>query len=64
VLGGGDDYELVIAVSSRKRAALLAAARAAGVKVTAIGTFTRGQGVRLTIAGRQVRAPRTGFVHF
>ena len=64
VLGGGDDYELVIAVSPRKEAALLAAARSAKVKVTAIGAFTRGKGVELTVAGRPVRAPRKGYVHF
>jgi thiamine-monophosphate kinase len=64
VLGGGDDYELVVAVPPRKRAALLAAARVAGVKVAAIGAFVRGQGVRLTIAGRSARVSRAGFVHF
>jgi thiamine-monophosphate kinase len=64
VLGGGDDYELVIAVSPRKEAALLAAARSAKTKVTAIGAFTRGKGVALTVAGRPVRAPRKGYVHF
>jgi thiamine-monophosphate kinase len=64
VLGGGDDYELVIAVSPRKEAALLAAARSAKTKVTAIGAFTRGKGVELTVAGRPVRAPRKGYVHF
>ena len=64
VLGGGDDYELVIAVPARKEAALLAAARAEKVKVTAIGGFARGQGVELIVAGRPVRAPRTGYVHF
>jgi thiamine-monophosphate kinase len=64
VLGGGDDYELVIAVSPRKEAALHAAARVAKTKVTAIGAFTRGGGVELTVAGRPVRAPRKGYVHF
>jgi thiamine-monophosphate kinase len=64
VLGGGDDYELVIAVSPRKRAALHAAARAAGVVVTQIGRFAKGKGVRLTIGGREARVRRKGFVHF
>lgn len=64
VLGGGDDYELVMAVPPRKRAALHVAAEAAGVKVTQIGRFARGKGVHLTIAGREVRAPREGYVHF
>jgi thiamine-monophosphate kinase len=64
VLGGGDDYELVIAVPARKERALLAAGRAAGVAVTPIGGFARGRGVALSIAGRTVRAPRKGYVHF
>lgn len=64
VLGGGDDYELVIAVPARKERALLAAGRAAGVAVTPIGAFARGRGVALSVAGRTVRAPRQGYVHF
>lgn len=64
VLGGGDDYELVIAVPPRRRAALHAAARAAGIKVTQIGRFERGQGVHLTVEGRETRTPRKGYVHF
>ena len=64
VLGGGDDYELVIAVPPRKQNALLAAARAAAVQVTPIGRFERGRGVQLTLAARPVRAPRKGYVHF
>ena len=64
VLGGGDDYELVIALPARKEPALIAAARAARVKVTRIGDFAQGRGVELTVAGRPVRAPRKGYVHF
>lgn len=64
MLGGGDDYELVMAVPVRKRAALLAAARAASVKVTRIGRFARGVGVRLELAGRPLSATRKGYVHF
>lgn len=64
VLGGGDDYELVIAVPKRKRAALLTASRAAGVEVTRIGRFEGGKGLQLTIDGKSVRPPREGYVHF
>ena len=64
VVGGGDDYELVIAVPPRKERELLAAAHSAGVRVTRIGGFVRGMGVELTVAGRPVRAPRKGYVHF
>jgi thiamine-monophosphate kinase len=63
VLGGGDDYELVMAVPVRKQAALQAAARAADTSVTRIGTFTKRKGVRLTVAGRVTDAPRAGYVH-
>lgn len=64
VLGGGDDYELVIAATPRRRGALLAAARAAGVPVTRVGTFVPGRGVVLTVDGRPVRTTRTGYAHF
>lgn len=64
VLGGGDDYELVIAVPLRKERALRAAARAAKVKVAEIGELVRGRGVELTVAGHPVNAPRKGYVHF
>jgi thiamine-monophosphate kinase len=64
VLGGGDDYELVMAVPPRKRATLRAAARAAGIDVTRIGRFVRGSGVTLTADGQPVAAPRKGYVHF
>ena len=43
VLGGGDDYELVVAVPPRRRAALQAAARASGIRITRIGQFVRGR---------------------
>jgi thiamine-monophosphate kinase len=64
VLGGGDDYELVIAIPPRKRAALQAVARAAGVNLTRIGEFRSGKGVRLTVGGRETRVTRKGYVHF
>ena len=64
VLGGGDDYELVIAVPRLWEPALLAAAQAAKVKVTLIGGFSRGRGVELTVGGKKAPAPRKGYVHF
>jgi thiamine-monophosphate kinase len=63
-LGGGDDYELAIAVPPGKRERLLAASRAAGIKVTRIGAFARGKGVALTVSGHAQRAGQTGYVHF
>lgn len=64
VLGGGDDYELVIALPPRRRDALVAAARTARIKVTCIGTFRKGKGVHLTAGGRETRVARKGYVHF
>jgi thiamine-monophosphate kinase len=64
VLGGGDDYELVMAVPARHSAALLKAARSAAVPVTEIGQFERGRGVQLTVGGRRVPPRRLGYVHF
>jgi thiamine-monophosphate kinase len=64
VLGGGDDYELVMAVPARRQPALRAAAEAAGLRVTRIGCFGQGSGVTLTAAGRSIEAPRRGYVHF
>jgi len=64
VLGGGDDYELAIAVAPRKRAALLAAARMAKVKVTRVGAFSTGKGVVLTVSGQRSRIAQSGYVHF
>lgn len=54
VLGGGDDYELVLAVPPRNRARLQAAAKRAGVKVTRIGRFTRSRKT----------PPLKGYTHF
>ncbi len=64
VVGGGDDYQLLIALPPRRRTALLASARSAGVKVTLIGGFGAGDGVDLTVKGRPIRSPRKGYVHF
>lgn len=64
VLGGGDDYELVLSVPPRKRRALLTAADAVGVSVTRIGIAVAGLGIRLTIDGRPAQAARKGYVHF
>lgn len=64
VLAGGDDYELAIAVPSRRRRALLAASEAAGVKIARIGAFAAGKGVVLTVSGHVQPAVQTGYVHF
>jgi len=64
VLGGGDDYELVMVVPLRKVEALQKAARLARVPVTEIGRCEHGQGVRLTLAGKPIVAKQLGYAHF
>ena len=64
VLGGGDDYELVMAVPARRGPALEAAARTAGLRITRIGRFARGSGITVTAGGKVLEAPRKGYVHF
>ncbi len=64
-LTGGDDYELALAVPSRRGAALVAAARQAGVGVARIGRFRPGRGVVLVGPdGRTRRLGRGGWQHF
>lgn len=64
VLAGGDDYELLIAVPKRKRAAMIAVARASGTKVARIGAFSKGRGVHLTVSGQPAGIPLRGYTHF
>jgi len=64
VLGGGDDYELVMAVPARKATALRATAHAVGVQVTEIGHFEAGHGVSLRVSGKPARVTHRGYVHF
>jgi len=64
VLGGGDDYELVMAVPVRRRVALQAAARSVGIRITRVGRFSPGDGVAVTRGGSATTPPRKGYVHF
>ena len=64
VLGGGDDYELVISVPVRRRTVLQAAAGSAGIRITRIGRLSSGTGVAVTAGGRAITVPRQGYVHF
>ena len=66
LLAGGDDYELVFTAPRSRRSAIEAAARKAGVSVTAIGAIVAGRpGVRMRDSGgRIVAVPRAGFDHF
>ena len=63
-VAGGDDYELLFAVSPRAERRLAGVQRQAhGVPLTRIGTLTREPAVRLLRNGREEPLP-SGFVHF
>jgi thiamine-monophosphate kinase len=62
-LSGGEDYELLFAVRSRRRRTFLAAARrGGGLPITRIGRLTREPGAWLEQDGRTMPLP-LGFVH-
>jgi thiamine-monophosphate kinase len=63
-LGGGDDYELLVAVPPGRFDALVAQAAELNLTLTAIGELRRGNGVQWTLQGaRHVPAAR-GYSHF
>jgi thiamine-monophosphate kinase len=65
MLSGGDDYEVLCTVPSRRLAAFEAAARKACVPVTAIGRIVKGEGARfLRSDGKALRFKRASFSHF
>jgi thiamine-monophosphate kinase len=65
VLSGGDDYELLFTAPDEASAQIEAAAAAAGVAVTAIGSVATGQGVSVRGGdGRPLTLARGGWRHF
>jgi len=66
LLAGGDDYEVLCTVSPAQADALIAAGRAAGLAVTAIGTIVAGQqGPRfLDGQGQELVLRRLSYSHF
>jgi thiamine monophosphate kinase len=63
-VAGGDDYELLFAVSPKRRGRLRGVFREArGVPMTRIGALTTDRSVGLMRDGRLEPLP-TGFVHF
>jgi thiamine-monophosphate kinase len=65
VLTGGDDFEVVATIPPAALDAFLAAARVAGVPVTAIGPVTAGKAARfLGSDGRPLHFARASFSHF
>ena len=65
-LGGGDDYELLLAVPEGRGVALAADCAALGVRLTRIGLFTAGPAaVRVTDAAHEtITFARHGWSHF
>ncbi len=65
VLSGGDDYEVLFAVTEGDLPAVLASAGAAGVAVTEIGVLRVGHGVRVAGENGEDMTPAApGFDHF
>jgi thiamine-monophosphate kinase len=64
-LTSGDDYELVFTASPAASRRIAAVARAAGVRVTAVGRVVAGRVVQVLDARRRpMPLPRTGYRHF
>jgi thiamine-monophosphate kinase len=60
---GGDDYALVCAASEVDREALEQAARAVGVAVACVGTFTSTPAIRVAFKGRELPIGAAGWRH-
>lgn len=64
-LAGGDDYELCFTAPATRRAAVMAAAGAAGTPVTRVGTIDAQPGLRLVdAAGKRLEMDVQGWDHF
>jgi len=63
-LTGGDDFEIVCTVASAKADSFRAAAKAANVPVTAIGTIAAGAGARFLRGGEELSFKHASFSHF
>jgi thiamine-monophosphate kinase len=66
IVSGGDDYEILCAISENRFEAFAQAAELAGVAVTSIGTVIAGPSVPrfLDNAGRDIALPRLSYSHF
>ncbi len=65
ILGGGDDYELLVAVPDAGRSAAEDLGDRLGVPLTAIGRLEAGEGVRiLDESGEAIALGSTGYKHF
>lgn len=64
VLTGGDDFEILCTVPPDRAGSFRAAAQAAKVAVTEIGTIAAGEGARFAAEGRPLEFARAAFSHF
>jgi len=66
IVSGGDDYEILCAISENRSEAFVQAARLAGVAVTSIGTVIAGPSIPrfLDGMGREIVLPRLSYSHF
>ena len=60
---GGDDYEIVCAVSPAKARNLIQEAKSAGLDLAPIGRMVSGSGVQAFFAGRRVDVAKLGWAH-
>jgi thiamine-monophosphate kinase len=63
-LGGGDDYELLLAVPPAHREALAARAAALNLTLTTIGELRRGNSVQWALGSRSYVPAALGYSHF
>jgi thiamine-monophosphate kinase len=63
-LGGGDDYELLVAVPPTRFDELASRAAALNLTLTAIGELRRGNSVQWALAGRSYVPAVQGYSHF
>jgi thiamine-monophosphate kinase len=63
-LGGGDDYELLMAVPPARLDALAARALELNLTLTPIGELRRGNGVQWALKGAQYVPVTRGYTHF
>jgi thiamine-monophosphate kinase len=66
IVSGGDDYEILCAISENRLEAFVQAAKLAGVTVTSIGTVIAGSSNPrfLDGVGREIALPRLSYSHF
>jgi thiamine-monophosphate kinase len=63
-LGGGEDYELLVAVPPRRFEELAAASRRLNLTLTRIGELRRENALEWTLNGEEFATPVRGFDHF